>query len=130
MDSSERELERSAPKAGAVNFARSARFLYATFQRELRANELVQIFACAFIGSGVGVAVAVLRALVQFLHEVDFGMMGGVLLSAGLNTDRAPTIVAGMIVLGEAMRAFELEQIEVSEHDILYGGALRLAGVG
>jgi exopolyphosphatase / guanosine-5'-triphosphate,3'-diphosphate pyrophosphatase len=48
----------------------------------------------------------------------------------GLNPDRAPTIVAGMIVLGEAMRAFELEQIEVSEHDILHGGALRLAGVG
>jgi exopolyphosphatase/guanosine-5'-triphosphate,3'-diphosphate pyrophosphatase len=48
----------------------------------------------------------------------------------GLNPDRAPTIVAGMIVLSEAMRAFELEQVEVSEHDILYGGALRLAGVG
>jgi exopolyphosphatase / guanosine-5'-triphosphate,3'-diphosphate pyrophosphatase len=48
----------------------------------------------------------------------------------GLVPDRAPTIVAGMILLAEAMRAFELEQIEVSEHDILYGGALRLAGVG
>jgi exopolyphosphatase / guanosine-5'-triphosphate,3'-diphosphate pyrophosphatase len=48
----------------------------------------------------------------------------------GLNPDRAPTIVAGMILLGEALRAFELEQVEVSEHDILYGGAMRLAGVG
>jgi len=48
----------------------------------------------------------------------------------GLNPDRAPTIVAGMIVLGEAMRAFALERVEVSEHDILYGGALRLAGAG
>jgi exopolyphosphatase/guanosine-5'-triphosphate,3'-diphosphate pyrophosphatase len=48
----------------------------------------------------------------------------------GLHPDRAPTIVAGMIVLSEAMRAFELEQVEVSEHDILYGGALRLAGIG
>jgi exopolyphosphatase/guanosine-5'-triphosphate,3'-diphosphate pyrophosphatase len=47
----------------------------------------------------------------------------------GLHPDRAPTIVAGMILLSEAMRAFELEQVEVSEHDILYGGALRLAGV-
>ncbi len=45
----------------------------------------------------------------------------------GLNPDRAPTIVAGMILLEEAMRAFELEQVEVSEHDILYGGALQLA---
>jgi exopolyphosphatase / guanosine-5'-triphosphate,3'-diphosphate pyrophosphatase len=48
----------------------------------------------------------------------------------GLNPDRAPTIVAGMILLIEAMRAFELERLEVSEHDILYGGALRLAGFG
>jgi exopolyphosphatase/guanosine-5'-triphosphate,3'-diphosphate pyrophosphatase len=48
----------------------------------------------------------------------------------GLHPARAPTIVAGMILLGEAMRAFELEQVEVSEHDILYGGAMRLAGIG
>jgi exopolyphosphatase/guanosine-5'-triphosphate,3'-diphosphate pyrophosphatase len=46
----------------------------------------------------------------------------------GLNPDRAPTIVAGMILLEQAMRTFGLEQIEVSEHDILYGGALQLAG--
>jgi exopolyphosphatase/guanosine-5'-triphosphate,3'-diphosphate pyrophosphatase len=48
----------------------------------------------------------------------------------GLDPDRAPTIVAGMILLGEALRAFELDQVEVSEHDILHGGALRLAGAG
>ena len=48
----------------------------------------------------------------------------------GLNPDRAPTIVAGMILLSEAMGATGLEQVEVSEHDILYGGALRVAGVG
>ena len=48
----------------------------------------------------------------------------------GLNPDRAPTIVAGMIVLREAMLAFDLDCVEVSEHDILYGGALRLAGAG
>jgi exopolyphosphatase / guanosine-5'-triphosphate,3'-diphosphate pyrophosphatase len=47
----------------------------------------------------------------------------------GLDPDRAPTIVAGMIVLGEALRAFELDQVEVSEHDILQGGAVCLVGV-
>jgi exopolyphosphatase/guanosine-5'-triphosphate,3'-diphosphate pyrophosphatase len=47
----------------------------------------------------------------------------------GLHPDRAPTIVAGMVLLGEAMRAFELDRVEVSEHDILRGGALRLAGL-
>ncbi|HTW41463.1 MAG TPA: Ppx/GppA phosphatase family protein [Solirubrobacteraceae bacterium] len=46
----------------------------------------------------------------------------------GLHPDRAPTIVAGMILLSEALRAFQLEHVEVSEHDILYGGALQLAG--
>ncbi len=49
---------------------------------------------------------------------------------AGLNPDRAPTIVAGMVLLSEAMKVMGLEQVEVSEHDILYGGALRLAGLG
>ncbi|HEX5308699.1 MAG TPA: Ppx/GppA phosphatase family protein [Solirubrobacteraceae bacterium] len=48
----------------------------------------------------------------------------------GLHPDRAPTIVAGMILLEEAMKAFGLERVEVSEHDILRGGTLRLAGLG
>jgi exopolyphosphatase/guanosine-5'-triphosphate,3'-diphosphate pyrophosphatase len=48
----------------------------------------------------------------------------------GLHPDRAPTIVAGMILLAEAMRAFELDSVEVSEHDILRGGVLRLAELG
>jgi len=48
----------------------------------------------------------------------------------GLHPDRAPTIVAGMILLSEAMRAFELDGVEVSEHDILRGGVLRLAELG
>jgi exopolyphosphatase/guanosine-5'-triphosphate,3'-diphosphate pyrophosphatase len=45
----------------------------------------------------------------------------------GLDPDRAPTIVAGMVLLSEAMRAFDLDEVEVSEHDILHGGALALA---
>jgi len=45
----------------------------------------------------------------------------------GLHPDRAPTIVAGVVILVETMRAFGLEQIEVSEHDILYGAAISAA---
>ena len=48
----------------------------------------------------------------------------------GLHPDRAPTIVAGVIVLREALRAFGLDSVEVSEHDILRGAALRAAGAG
>jgi exopolyphosphatase / guanosine-5'-triphosphate,3'-diphosphate pyrophosphatase len=47
----------------------------------------------------------------------------------GLDPNRAPTIVAGLVLLVEAMRAFALDSVEVSEHDILHGGALQLAGV-
>ena len=43
---------------------------------------------------------------------------------AGLHPDRAPTIVAGVVILVETMRAFGLDEIEVSEHDILYGTAI------
>jgi exopolyphosphatase/guanosine-5'-triphosphate,3'-diphosphate pyrophosphatase len=43
---------------------------------------------------------------------------------AGLHPDRAPTIVAGVVILVETMRAFGLERIAVSEHDILYGTAI------
>jgi exopolyphosphatase/guanosine-5'-triphosphate,3'-diphosphate pyrophosphatase len=46
---------------------------------------------------------------------------------AGLHPDRAPTIVAGIAMLIEAMRAFGVQHVEVSEHDVLRGAALRLA---
>ena len=45
----------------------------------------------------------------------------------GLHPDRAPTIVAGIAMLVEVLRAFGLDEIEVSEHDILRGAALQLA---
>ena len=45
----------------------------------------------------------------------------------GLHPDRAPTIIAGVVILVETMRAFGLEEIEVSEHDILYGAAIAAA---
>jgi exopolyphosphatase/guanosine-5'-triphosphate,3'-diphosphate pyrophosphatase len=45
----------------------------------------------------------------------------------GLHPDRAPTIVAGFAMLVEALRAYGLDQVEVSEHDILRGAALQLA---
>jgi exopolyphosphatase/guanosine-5'-triphosphate,3'-diphosphate pyrophosphatase len=45
----------------------------------------------------------------------------------GLHPDRAEAIVAGLVILIEIMRTFGLEEVEVSEHDILYGGAIRAA---
>jgi exopolyphosphatase / guanosine-5'-triphosphate,3'-diphosphate pyrophosphatase len=42
----------------------------------------------------------------------------------GLHPDRAPNIVTGVVILVETMRAFGLDRIQVSEHDILYGSAI------
>jgi exopolyphosphatase / guanosine-5'-triphosphate,3'-diphosphate pyrophosphatase len=44
----------------------------------------------------------------------------------GLHPDRAPTIVAGAIILLETLALFGLDEFEVSEHDILRGAALGL----
>jgi exopolyphosphatase/guanosine-5'-triphosphate,3'-diphosphate pyrophosphatase len=45
----------------------------------------------------------------------------------GLHPDRAPTIVAGVIVLSHALDAFGLGEVEISDRDILWGVALELA---
>jgi exopolyphosphatase/guanosine-5'-triphosphate,3'-diphosphate pyrophosphatase len=42
----------------------------------------------------------------------------------GLHPDRAPTIVAGVVILLQALEAFGLDEVEISEHDILRGAAL------
>jgi exopolyphosphatase/guanosine-5'-triphosphate,3'-diphosphate pyrophosphatase len=47
----------------------------------------------------------------------------------GLHPDRAPTIVGGAVILLESMRAFDLDEIEVSEADILHGAALAATDV-
>jgi exopolyphosphatase/guanosine-5'-triphosphate,3'-diphosphate pyrophosphatase len=44
----------------------------------------------------------------------------------GLDPDRAPTIVAGVIVLSRALDAFGLPEVEVSDRDILWGVALEI----
>lgn len=75
---------------------------------------------------GYKLELATVELLLARLADMDEAKRRNVV---GLNPDRAPTIVAGMILLIEAMKAFELEHIEVSEHDILYGGALSLAGL-
>ena len=46
----------------------------------------------------------------------------------GLDPARAPTIVAGILILLEVLGVFGLSELEVSEHDILRGAALGLAG--
>jgi exopolyphosphatase/guanosine-5'-triphosphate,3'-diphosphate pyrophosphatase len=42
----------------------------------------------------------------------------------GLDPDRAPTIVAGVVVLIAALEAFGLTEVEVSDRDLLWGAAI------
>jgi exopolyphosphatase/guanosine-5'-triphosphate,3'-diphosphate pyrophosphatase len=46
----------------------------------------------------------------------------------GLHPDRAPTIVAGIVMVIEALELCDLDAIVVSDHDILRGAALEAAG--
>jgi exopolyphosphatase/guanosine-5'-triphosphate,3'-diphosphate pyrophosphatase len=103
------------------------------------------------VGHGIGVAgtATSLAAIAQHLDPYDPERVHGYLLSAsecerilgelaamtleqrrhvaGLHPDRAPTIVAGVLIFREVLRLFGLDQIEISEHDILRGAALGLA---
>ena len=45
----------------------------------------------------------------------------------GLHPDRAPTIVAGMILLAQVLETFGLDRFEASERDILWGAAIDVA---
>ena len=103
--------------------------------------------ASAKIGIGVAGTPTSLAAIDQRLDPYDPEMVHGYTLSLesiqrmfselaamplsdrlevpGLHAGRAPTIVAGVVILIQVMRAFGLSEIEVSEHDILWGAALR-----
>jgi exopolyphosphatase/guanosine-5'-triphosphate,3'-diphosphate pyrophosphatase len=70
-----------------------------------------------------------LRSIQRMLSRLASTPLSGRVEIAGMHPDRAPTIVAGVVILVETMRAFELEEIEVSEHDILYGTAISAASV-
>ena len=106
-------------------------------------------FARARIGIGVAGTPTSLAAIDQVLDPYDPELVHGYTLSlgsiqrmysqlaaktleerlavTGLHAGRAPTIVAGVVILIQVMRTFGLQEIEVSEHDILYGAALEAA---
>jgi exopolyphosphatase/guanosine-5'-triphosphate,3'-diphosphate pyrophosphatase len=65
-----------------------------------------------------------LRSIQRMLSRLASVPLAERLHIRGLHPGRAPTIVAGTVILVEVMRAFGLEEVEVSEHDILHGLAL------
>jgi exopolyphosphatase / guanosine-5'-triphosphate,3'-diphosphate pyrophosphatase len=71
--------------------------------------------------------VLTLRAIQRMLSQLASVPLAERVEIPGLHPDRAPTIVAGVVILIETIRAFALERIAVSEHDILYGAAIASA---
>jgi exopolyphosphatase / guanosine-5'-triphosphate,3'-diphosphate pyrophosphatase len=68
-----------------------------------------------------------LRAAQRMLSRLASVPLAERLKVPGLQAGRAPTIVAGVVILVQVMRAFGLDEIEVSERDILHGSALSAA---
>lgn len=133
MESSGPERGRAPLLPGIAQAVRPVRSFYAGFQRELRSNELTQIFACAFIGSGVGISVAVIRLLVQVLHHVDFAIVGSGLLSTGVNIDPVRILIVpalGGLLLGAialmTRRFASRDIVDPIEANALYGGRMSL----
>jgi exopolyphosphatase/guanosine-5'-triphosphate,3'-diphosphate pyrophosphatase len=73
---------------------------------------------------GYRLELATLKLLLARLASLDLAQRRRV---RGLHPDRAPTIVAGVVILIRVLEAFALDGFEASEHDILRGVALRLA---
>jgi exopolyphosphatase/guanosine-5'-triphosphate,3'-diphosphate pyrophosphatase len=67
---------------------------------------------------------AKLEALLERLAAIPLAERRRV---TGLNPDRAPTIVAGVVVLTRVLDAFGLDEVEVSDRDILWGVAIERA---
>jgi exopolyphosphatase/guanosine-5'-triphosphate,3'-diphosphate pyrophosphatase len=121
---------------------------------DVRKQIFAELAAAEFFDISAGIAVAgtptSLAAIEQELDPYDPELVHGYVLTLdgvqrmcsmlsgktleerlqvkGLHPGRAPTIVAGVVILIQAMRAFGLQRIEVSEHDILGGAALEAAG--
>jgi exopolyphosphatase/guanosine-5'-triphosphate,3'-diphosphate pyrophosphatase len=68
-----------------------------------------------------------MRTIQRMLSRLSSLPLAERLRVPGLHPGRAPTIVAGSVILVQVMRAFELDEIEVSERDILHGSALSAA---
>lgn len=63
----------------------------------------------------------------RFLGELGARPVSKLRELPGLHPERAPVIVAGVVVVLETLRHFGLDDLEISERDIMHGGALAAA---
>ena len=68
-------------------------------------------------------------AVASLLERLARMSVGEIRRERGMHPDRAPVIVAGTVVMVETLRRFGLEELEVSERDIMHGAALAAASL-
>lgn len=67
-----------------------------------------------------------IRGEVEHLGSLSVAGLRGL---RGMHPDRAPVILAGTVVVAEALRHFGLDELEVSEQDLMHGAALAAASL-
>jgi exopolyphosphatase/guanosine-5'-triphosphate,3'-diphosphate pyrophosphatase len=143
---SERHIRHDPPQAGelAELAAEAGAIFAASVPAELRAEARAMV-AVAGTATSVGAieqqlepydpdrvhGLVVTRAATEAIRDRLAAMTDAQRRAVpGLHPDRAPTIVAGCVLLLEALSTFDLDRFEVSERDILHGVALQTAAVG
>jgi exopolyphosphatase/guanosine-5'-triphosphate,3'-diphosphate pyrophosphatase len=69
------------------------------------------------------------RAIEQLLAKLAAMPVDEIRELRGMHPDRAPVIVAGTVVVLETLQHFDLDELEVSERDIMHGAALAAAAL-
>lgn len=102
-------------------------------RRNLRGGEVALSLVGAAIGTAVGLGVVVIRELMQFLHEVNFQLLPGRLLSEGVGLDWRRVVLVpcvGGLVVGVASwimrRVRPREVVDAIEANALYGGRMSM----
>jgi exopolyphosphatase/guanosine-5'-triphosphate,3'-diphosphate pyrophosphatase len=112
-------IERSVPD-GLRRAARHAIAVAGTATSSAAIDQALEPYDPARV-QGYRVELTTLRLLLARLASLPLAERRQV---KGLDPDRAPTIIAGVIILIRVLEAFGLDAFEASEHDILWGVAL------
>jgi CIC family chloride channel protein len=127
----------SAPKTATGSVPLASRQRLNALRRGVRDSEAVLIAMAAGLGAVVGLVTLGLRDLVGYLHQVDFGLSSGTLLSeqTALDPWRLALVPAlGGLALGLVTLALNrwrpTELIDPIEANALYGGQMSLRDCG
>lgn len=102
-------------------------------RRQVRDNEVALSVVSAIIGATVGIGVVAVREFVQLLHQLNFGLPSGRLLSEGIGLTQwrialipcVGGLLVGLVALAiRRLRPHEI--VDAIEANALYGGKMSL----